>query len=132
MRDRSNSRGPKKGRPQPNKGKGKGKGESTDRPASAKGTRGGARDVKPRRKASDDRPSRPAREEGDKPASKRAGRRPPKALRSPGESSSEGRSARPERGWRERDMHTKRHVGRGPDRASKRGKCWRTTRLLSR
>ncbi|MEZ4738301.1 MAG: pseudouridine synthase [Flavobacteriales bacterium] len=118
MRDRSNSRGPNKGRPQPNKGKG----GSTERPASAKGTRGGARDVKPKRRASDERPARPAREEGDKPASKRAGRRPPKALRTSSESTGEGRSARPERGWRERDMHTKRHVGRGPDRASKRGK----------
>ena len=50
--------------------------------------------------------------------SKRAGRRPPKAIREGGRSD----ASRPERGWRERDPSTKRHVGRGPDRSSKRGR----------
>lgn len=50
--------------------------------------------------------------------SKRAGKRPPKAVREGGRPD----APRPERGWRERDASTKRSVGRGPDRASKRGR----------
>jgi 23S rRNA pseudouridine2605 synthase len=73
---------------------------------------------------------RDARPEGaphsERPASKRAGKRPPKFVRDGGgPSRGEGERsgpARPERGFRERDGSTKRYVGRGPDRASKRGK----------
>jgi 23S rRNA pseudouridine2605 synthase len=50
--------------------------------------------------------------------SKRAGRRPPKALRTGAASDTPPR----ERGWRERDGSTKRQVGRGPDRTSRRGR----------
>lgn len=53
-----------------------------------------------------------------RPTSKRAGKRPPKAVREGGGSD----APRFERGYRERDASTKRHVGRGPDRASKRGR----------
>jgi len=50
--------------------------------------------------------------------SKRAGKRPPKAIREGGSTD----APRQERGYRERDASTKRFVGRGPDRTSKRGK----------
>jgi 23S rRNA pseudouridine2605 synthase len=139
MRDRSNSR-PKSG--SKSKGKPKGTkpraadGDGAEK-TSARGTRGAARGAKPR-KAAPTRAPKDDRPEGDRPASKRAGRRPPKALRTPGAEGARGparsgrpgagrseegtREARPERGWRERDMRTKRDVGRGPDRGSKRGK----------
>ncbi len=58
------------------------------------------------------------RRDEERPMSKRAGRRPPKALRTGAASDTPPR----ERGWRERDGSTKRQVGRGPDRTSRRGR----------
>ena len=69
--------------------------------------------------ASAARPQRAAARYGeDRPTSKRAGKRPPKAIREGGSMD----APRQERGYRERDASTKRFVGRGPDRTSKRGK----------
>lgn len=106
-------------------------GPRTERTSSGRPRRPGqggrpVRAERPVRKTAD----RDARSAGaprtERPASKRAGKRPPKFVRDGGGSSrGEGERsgpARPERGFRERDASTKRYVGRGPDRASKRGK----------
>ena len=133
------------------------KGPTTSKPSSEAGRKPAA--GKPRRSdsADEERPRRPGAPGAERPASKRAGRRPPASLRTsscpksgpaeekrpskgrpPREGASERRTTdegkrrptsagserteRPERGYRERDARTKRYVGRGPDRESKRGK----------
>ncbi|MBX2972206.1 MAG: RNA-binding S4 domain-containing protein [Flavobacteriales bacterium] len=126
--ERPRSAGPQGGsRPRPARDRNERSGDRDERPASRSAKPGaarGERDERPR-SAGTGRPQRPAagrgrpvRNDEDRPASKRAGRRPPKAIREGGSYD----TPRPERGWRERDASTKRFVGRGPDRASKRGK----------
>ena len=120
----------------------------------------GARDERPRTDERSERPRSEGAGRGERPASKRAGKRPPKTVRDGSSTAWEGnRGPRPERpstgrgasarptsrpndrrerdassderptgprppvrGFRERDASTKRTVGRGPNRFSKRGK----------
>lgn len=133
------------------------KGPNSSKPSSETGRRPAAGKGRSSEGPEDERPRRSGPSSSERPASKRAGRRPPKAerttswpksgppeekrpskgrptregaseRRSPEEgkrrptSSGSERTERPERGFRERDARTKRYVGRGPDRTSKRGK----------
>ncbi len=162
MTDRSKGRRPAGGRPS----RPTGPKRTASRPATPRdaGRKEESAEERPRRDGPKERPYSEGRTragQGGRPASKRAGKRPPKAVRDDGSNpwkgnqgprlerpagarggkpgarpssrpgtrsegerdSTERPSSRPpQRGFRERDGSTKRYVGRGPDRASKRGK----------